>query len=113
MSLLSANPFAARPRPAPAARGASRLRLAFITYEYPPDTAVGGIATYARQAATLLAGRGHRVEVFAASGSRQGVFEEEGVLVHRVRVASDRSRFPELAGAAFERRYQEHPFDVI
>jgi glycogen synthase len=42
------------------------MRIAFVSHEYPPDTAFGGIATYVRQAATLLAGRGHSVEVFAA-----------------------------------------------
>jgi hypothetical protein len=32
------------------------MRIAFVSHEYPPDTAFGGIATYVRQAATLLAG---------------------------------------------------------
>ena len=49
------------------------MRIAFISYEYPPDTAAGGIATYARQAAHMLRDRGHAVEVFAASPHRTGM----------------------------------------
>ena len=31
------------------------MRIAFITYEYPPDTGKGGIGTYTAQVATMLA----------------------------------------------------------
>lgn len=43
------------------------MKIAFITFEYPPDTADGGIATYVKQAANMLQLRGNQVEVFAAS----------------------------------------------
>jgi glycosyltransferase involved in cell wall biosynthesis len=89
------------------------LRIAFISYEYPPDTAVGGIATYTRQAATLLARRGHDVEVFAGSETREGEFVDDGVLVHRINVGDNRSQFRQRAGVAFQRRYSDHPFDVL
>lgn len=36
------------------------MKIAFISYEYPPpDAAYGGIATYVRQAARMLASPGH------------------------------------------------------
>ncbi|NJR66423.1 MAG: hypothetical protein HC772_15630 [Leptolyngbyaceae cyanobacterium CRU_2_3] len=31
------------------------MKIAFVSYEYPPDTAIGGIATYVQQAAQMLA----------------------------------------------------------
>ncbi len=67
------------------------MHIALISHEYPPDTAVGGIATYVKQAAAMLAGRGHKVEVFCASGTRKGT-TEYGLLVS--------SRSPEKVAAA-------------
>ena len=60
------------------------MRIAFISYEYPPDTAVGGISTYVEQAARLMVARGHNVEVFSASLRKDGVSEEKGIVVHRI-----------------------------
>jgi hypothetical protein len=60
------------------------MKIAFISYEYPPDSAHGGIATYMHQAARMMSGRGHHVEVFAGSRHRSGTFCEDGVLVHRL-----------------------------
>jgi glycogen synthase len=57
------------------------MKIAFISYEYPPDTSYGGIATYVKQASQLLCQRGHHVEVFAASPDRCGTEVEEGILV--------------------------------
>ena len=62
------------------------MRIAFVSYEYPPDTAYGGIATYVYQAAKMLRERGHQVEVFAASPNRAGTETENGFLVHRTNV---------------------------
>ena len=38
------------------------MKIAFIGYEYPPDTAKVGIATYVYQAAKMLHKRGHPQE---------------------------------------------------
>ena len=46
------------------------MRIAYISFEYPPDNVAGGIATYVHQAAHLMVARGHGVEVFAASDRR-------------------------------------------
>src|SRR5258706_8181253 len=88
------------------------MKIAFISYEYPPDTAFGGIATYVFQAATMLRKRGHHVEVFAASVNRSGSESEDGILVHRI---DEKSRFdfgPRI-GEVFARRQSVIGFDVL
>ena len=52
------------------------MKIAFISYVFPPDTAAGGIATYIKQAADRLQNRGNLVEVFTASRHRSGVETE-------------------------------------
>jgi glycosyltransferase involved in cell wall biosynthesis len=89
------------------------MKIAYVTYEYPPDTPDGGIATYVRQAARVMAGRGHRVEVFAASRHREGTEEEEGgIVVHRV-LEPDWGPFNGKIAPVFERRHGEVGFDVL
>lgn len=60
------------------------MRIAILSYEYPPDTGFGGIGTYAYYQARALAKIGHDVHVFAGA-TKNGVFhsEHEGVKVTR------------------------------
>lgn len=88
------------------------MRIALVSYEYPPDTATGGIATYTRQWARLLFSRGHDVEVFCASLSRTESVVEEGILVHRVE-EEDRTLFKKKILPVFSERHQLKKFDVI
>lgn len=88
------------------------MRIAFISYEYPPDTAVGGIGTYVHQAAAMLSKRGHSVEVFAGSLSRDATYEDGQVLVHVIKTERSDS-FNELAGRAFAARHHAARFDVL
>lgn len=88
------------------------MRIAYISYEYPPDTAHGGIATYVAQAARMMAVRGHQVEVFAASPTRQETTASDGVVEHWLRNPEPAS-FPDAAGSAFAARHAAHPFDVL
>ena len=62
------------------------MRIALLSYEYPPETGFGGIGTYAYYQARALAKLGHDVHVFAGS-TRNGVFhsEHEGVKVTRIK----------------------------
>lgn len=93
------------------------MHIAFISYEYPPDTAVGGIATYVEQAAAMLAARGHDVEVFAAGRGRGGTEAEGGVLVHRLQdpdAAGDGTAdFSARIAPVFAARHRDAPFDVL
>ena len=48
------------------------MHTAFISYEYPPDTAVDGIAPSVKLAVSMSASRGHDVEVSTAGKRRSG-----------------------------------------
>jgi len=88
------------------------MHIAFISYEYPPETPNGGIATYVQQAARMLHARGHDVEVFAGSLTRDAVVETEGLRVHRVRVGK-RPEFAARVVVPFMERHRAAPFDVM
>jgi glycogen(starch) synthase len=88
------------------------MRIAFISYEYPVDTPFGGISTYTHQAAHLLARRGHEVEVFAGSQTRDALVADGNVTVHLGKECN-RMDFPVLAGHRFATRHAERPFDVL
>ena len=88
------------------------MKIAFISFEYPPDTADGGIATYVHQAARMLAGRGHHVEVFTSSPYRSGSISEEGILVHRVK-EKEQWRFSGPIGQCFAQRHATVNFDLL
>ncbi|MBN1130540.1 MAG: glycosyltransferase family 4 protein [Chitinispirillaceae bacterium] len=61
------------------------MNILFISNEYPPDTAFGGIGTYTSHAAEGLAARGHTVHVICRSVSREnGMRRQSGVTVHRI-----------------------------
>lgn len=64
------------------------MRIALLSYEYPPETGFGGIGTYAYYQARALAKIGHDVHVFAGS-TRNGVFhaEHDGVKITRIKRA--------------------------
>src|SRR5690625_3919839 len=88
------------------------MRLAYISYEYPPDTAGGGIATSTSNRAGMMGERCHSVEVFTASSLREGQFAENGVLVNRVLVDNKQS-FAKRIVDPFSERHREQPFDLV
>ena len=88
------------------------MRIAFISYECPPDTAVGGIGTYVLQAARALIARGEEVEVFSASPSFAGQQIADGVLVHRIE-HSDIATFKHAIAPVFAERHRNVAFDVL
>ena len=91
------------------------MHIAFISYEAPPDTLIGGIGTYVGQAAATLAACGHEVEVFTASPGAARTLNN-GFLTHCLQCSlafEDRLKFPKLAGEAFAKRHAEKPFDVL
>lgn len=93
------------------------MHIAFVSYEYPPDTAVGGIATYVKQAASMLAARGHDVEVFTAGKGREGTEAEDGVLVHRLQdpdaEGDGTADFSARIAPVFAARHAAFAFDVL
>ncbi|PTY06946.1 glycosyltransferase family 1 protein [Opitutaceae bacterium EW11] len=88
------------------------MRIAFISYEFPPDTAFGGIATYVAQISRSLAAAGAEVEVFCGSPTKtEESVDEHGVRVTRIKV--DRMVFPTAIVPAFIKRHRSKAFDVI
>src|SRR5262245_18924446 len=88
------------------------MRVALISFEFPPSVAIGGIGTYAVQAVTMLVERGIDVEVFAAGNDGTTICALTGVLVHRVQ-ASDRQQFSARLVDVFQRRHRLRAFDVF
>ena len=88
------------------------MRLAYVSYEYPPDTGGGGIATSVAQTARAMRTRGHDVEVFAGSDRRTETRREDGVLVHRVEV-DGRDGFAEAVVGTFAARQRAEAFDLV
>ena len=63
------------------------MRILFISQEFPPETAWGGIGTYVDVLSEALAARGVEVHVLSAvPGQGPSAVSHAGVHVHRVRV---------------------------
>lgn len=88
------------------------MRIALISYEYPPETGFGGIGTYTEQAARMLKKRGHSVEVFAGSLEKTYSIQEGGVLLHRV-FTKNRASFSDNIFEIFSKRHSANPFEII
>ena len=86
------------------------MRIALISFEFPPAVAVGGIGTYTWQAANMLHAAGHAVEVFAAGrpGQREATAQ---IRVNRVPVAT-RAEFREALVPIFRERHTQACFEV-
>jgi glycogen(starch) synthase len=87
------------------------LKIAYVSFEYPPDTAVGGIATYVHQVANMMRKRGHHVEVFCGSPDRTITETIDGVTIHRIK--SKRQQFPKDILPVFTERQIAIRFDLL
>lgn len=92
--------------------GIKVLRIALISFEYPPAVAIGGIGAYALEAAKMLAKGGVDLEVFSAGVEGTTTCAAAGVSVHRV-AASNRGEFSERIAPVVLRRHRLRPFDVL
>lgn len=88
------------------------MRIAFVSYEYPPDTGKGGIGTYTQQIADLLKLAGVEVHVFAGSQMREGPENINGVHVHRTLCTSVQD-FRKKVVSVFRSVNTQSPFDLI
>ena len=60
------------------------VRICLISREYPPETHIGGIASYTYKTAVALARLGHEVHVVTAARMPATEYDENGVRVHRM-----------------------------
>lgn len=88
------------------------MKIAFLSYEYPPDTGYGGVATYTYQAAKMMSQRGHQVEVFAGSCDRTSTTLEAGIRVHRLQESKPK-RFYQPIAQILAQRHNIVGFDVL
>ncbi|MFM7671951.1 MAG: glycosyltransferase family 4 protein [Bacteroidota bacterium] len=89
------------------------MHLGFISYEYPPDTGQGGIATYVQQVSAALASLDVEVDVFVASPQRFGVERKrQNYRIHYIRCQS-REEFIRLSPEQVRIVHGIIPFDGI
>lgn len=88
------------------------MRVALVSFEFPPAVAIGGIGTYAWQASLMMRAAGWDVEVFAAGETGKEPAAAYGINVHRFR-ATDRDEFRNLIVDAFRQRNRARAFDVL
>ncbi|ACB76047.1 glycosyltransferase family 4 protein [Opitutus terrae] len=88
------------------------MRLALISFEYPPAVAIGGIGTYAWQASRMLAEAGDDVVVFAAGVSDSVEHPMPRVTVHRI-AATARPEFAFALVPVLRTEHARHAFDVV
>jgi len=60
------------------------MKVAFLTREYPPDTAWGGVSTVYYDLAHALAEQGHEIHVICQAVAEPTDYVDNGVFVHRV-----------------------------
>jgi glycosyltransferase involved in cell wall biosynthesis len=76
------------------------LKIALLSYEYPPETGFGGIGTYTWYHARALVRLGHQVHVLAGATRAHALrtYTHDGVTVHRYRAAGPFMLFAALFG---------------
>jgi glycogen(starch) synthase len=87
-----------------------RVRIAFVSYEYPPETGGGGIGAYLECVAPALAEVGHEVTVFCGGEATQKA-RSGGLTVQRVGAKSE--NFDVGVCQSFAVHHQRKPFDLI
>ena len=87
------------------------MKIAYISYEFPPDTAMGGISTYVYQASKMMYARGHHIEVFCGTQNSSKSEMIDGIYIHRVK--SEGQEFSTTVLSIFSIRHKEIGFDIV
>ena len=79
------------------------MKIALLSFEYPPETGFGGIGTYNWYHARALVKLGHEVHVLAGSKKRLELqtSQHDGVFVHRYRAGGIWMAFARLFGCLY------------
>jgi glycosyltransferase involved in cell wall biosynthesis len=89
------------------------MRICFISYEYPPDTGIGGIATYVFQIAALFSANKIDTEVICASPVNSGSIQENEFLTITKINCRSTEEFRTLSPTVAAGRHQLKAFDLI
>lgn len=88
------------------------MRIALISYEFPPDTGKGGIGTYVKQIAAALSSLSWDVHVFAGSYSPGYSQQKEGYWVHTIQCSTPHD-FAYKVVDEFDNYHTIEKFDLI
>lgn len=88
------------------------LRIALVSFEFPPETNYGGIGSYMHEVAIMLSGGGHYVEVFCGGERSSQIELNENLVVNRIG-DMDKDTFAESLVPVFRKRHQAKNFDVV
>ncbi|MBS1927020.1 MAG: glycosyltransferase family 4 protein [Chitinophagaceae bacterium] len=88
------------------------MRIAYITYEYPPEIENGGIATYTKQISQIIHKLGHEVSVFCATSGNSSVKIENGAVIFRCQTESV-EKFADDVLPIFSAAHLQNPFDLF
>lgn len=88
------------------------MKIAFITYEFPPDTGKGGIATYTQQVVSFLSSHSWEVHVFAGSNFRNEKIHKNGIVIHWIKCDNPED-FQIKVLSYFSAENGISPFDII
>lgn len=86
------------------------MRIALVAWEFAGGSNGGGIGTYLRIAADMLAAAGHDVEVFTSTA--KGEVTAKGYMVHAISCARQ-TDFAQDVVECFAARHKVRPFDVL
>lgn len=86
------------------------LKIAFISYEYPPETGGGGIGTYLSIIAPAIQKLGHKVVVFAGTKKEESFWENDFVYRIPCRNTED---FDDNTTPHFKHIHEDIGFDII
>lgn len=89
------------------------MRIVFVSYEYPPDTGFGGIATYVFQISHALSNRGLDVHVICGTGDKNSIIiEKEHLSIYRIQCNS-RNTFSKLVPDTLKKINDEKIIELI
>ena len=88
------------------------MRIAFITYEFPPASGKGGIGTYTRQMAIALAAKRWDVHVFSGCSTPSATYVEDGYHLHLSKCENGND-FRHKVVKSFSDEQAINPFDLI
>lgn len=86
------------------------MRIAFISFEFPPDTGGGGIGTYLKDVIPALAHRDHQVGLFCG-GLRDERVEDGNIVIQKL--AGGQEEFGRRAAIAFGEEHRRAPFQIV
>ena len=86
------------------------MRIAFFSYEYPPETGGGGIGTYLAQMVYYLPRHEHVPVVFCATAKKEAFWENE--YVYRL-PASSWGDFNKELPNHFRKIHEQNKFDIV